>query len=60
VVSEFNRYNSEKIAVADPAAASMTITGTFRTGNVEAFIGTVQRIFQLHIARHGESIVISR
>jgi len=60
VVSEFNRYNSEKIVVADPAAASMTITGTFRTDNVEAFIGTVQRVFQLHIARHGESIVISR
>lgn len=60
VVSEFNRYNSEKIVVADPAAASVTITGTFRTGNVEAFIGTVQRIFQLHIARHGDSIVISR
>lgn len=60
VAGEFNRYGHEKIVVDDPAAASMRISGTFRTGNAEAFIATVQRVFQLHVQRNGENIVISR
>ncbi len=60
VVTEFNRYNREKIVIADPVTASIRISGTFRTGNAEAFIGTVQRVFQLHVARDRENIAISR
>jgi transmembrane sensor len=60
VAEEFNRYNHEKIAVIDPAAASVRITGTFRTDNADAFIGTVQRVFQLHVRKDGETVTISR
>ena len=60
VATEFNRYNREKIVVADPAVESMRISGTFRTQNAQAFIATVQRVFRLHAKRTGENIVISR
>ena len=60
VAAEFNRYNAEKIVISGPAVESIRISGTFRTGNSEVFIATVQRVFQLHVKRDGENIVISR
>jgi transmembrane sensor len=60
VAAEFNRYNREKIVVSDPAVESIRISGTFQTGNADAFIATVQRVFQLRVKRDGETIVISR
>jgi transmembrane sensor len=58
--AEFNRYNDRKLIVADPAAASMTIGGTFPTSNVEDFTGLVQSVLGLRIDRRGTDIVISR
>jgi transmembrane sensor len=57
---EFNRYNRQKLVIADPAAAGITIDGTFPTNNVEAFTDVAQHILRLHVEYRGNSILISR
>jgi len=58
--NEFNRYNVQKIVIADPAAARLAIDGTFPTNNVEAFIDAAQRVFKLHVENYGGEFLISR
>lgn len=59
-VNEFNRYNTAKLTIADPEAASMPIGGTFRTDNLEDFTRSLQVVLGLHVRRVGADIVISR
>jgi len=56
---EFNRYNREKLIVIDPAAARLTIGGTFPAEDVSSFTDVAQDVLGLRIERHGEDIVIS-
>ncbi|HEV2561631.1 MAG TPA: FecR domain-containing protein [Rhizomicrobium sp.] len=58
--SEFNRYNVRKIVIADPAAASLAIDGTFSTTDEAAFIDAARTIFGLRVNGKGRDIVISR
>ena len=58
--AEFNRYNRQKIVIADPDAARLTIIGTFPTGEVGAFIEVAQSVFRLHVENRGNEIVLSR
>jgi transmembrane sensor len=58
--AEFNRYNARKLIVADPAVARMTIDGTFRTGNIDAFTDVAKEVLGLRIDHRGEDTVISR
>jgi len=60
VADEFNRYNSQKIVVADQAAGRSTIYGTFQTGNIMAFARLAHEVLGLHVERRGGDIVISR
>jgi transmembrane sensor len=59
-VAEFNRYNSTKLLVTDPAVARLKINGTFPTTGAEMFARVSQHILQLHTAKRGNEIVISR
>jgi len=38
-VAEFNRYNTRKIYIEDPAIAAVQIGGTFRADNTDASFG---------------------
>ena len=58
--NEFNRYNRQKLVIADPGAARLTIVGTFHTTDVKAFIDVAQDVFRLHVENNGNEIVISR
>lgn len=58
--AEFNRYNTEKLIIADAEIARRTIGGTFPTNNLEAFIGVTQDLLGLHAKHHGRDIIISR
>ena len=58
--AEFNRYNSQKVRIADGEAARRTIDGTFLTNDLEAFTDAAQTIFGLHVETHGNDIVITR
>ena len=57
---EFNRYNSEKLIIADPAVASITIDGTFPASNSQAFARVVHNALGLRIEKHGDEDVILR
>ncbi|HEV2562580.1 MAG TPA: FecR domain-containing protein [Rhizomicrobium sp.] len=57
--AEFNRYNRQKLVVADPAVAQLTIYGTFPTNNVELFSRVVRDVLGLHVRANGDDIVIS-
>jgi len=58
--AEFNRYGTTKLVVNDPAIARMKINGTFPTDGAEMFARIAQHILQLHTAKRGDEIVISR
>jgi len=58
--NEFNRYNRQKLLIADPAVAQLRIYGTFQTTNVKAFTDAARTIFGLHTEDDGDEIVISR
>jgi transmembrane sensor len=58
--AEFNRYNDEKIVVADPKLAKLQIGGTFQANNINAFIEVTQDVLGLHAVRRAGAIVISR
>jgi len=60
VASEFNRYNSKKLIIADAAAAHRTIGASFPTGNVDLFAQMARDVLHLHVEDRGTEIVISR
>ena len=47
-VAEFNRYNTHRIVIEDPAVAAIRISGTFRTLNYEAFVRVLDHGFAIH------------
>lgn len=58
-VERVNRYADRKVAVADPAAANVLISGVFSAGDTEAFVDGVTAVFPVHAAERGDQIVIS-
>ncbi len=58
--AEFNRYNDQKLVVADTSIGRMKIYGTFRAGNVKQFAAAAQQLLGLRLAKTGSEIVISR
>jgi transmembrane sensor len=58
--AEFNRYNRERIIVADPRAATTAIYGTFQTNNVAAFARLAHEVLGLTIERRNGDIIITR
>jgi transmembrane sensor len=47
VVAELNRYNVRKITIADPALASIRISGAFRPTNADAFLRLLEDGYSL-------------
>ena len=60
VAEELNRYNTQKLVIADPEVARLTIGATIPTHGVEAFTRVARDVFGLHIENCGGEIVISR
>lgn len=56
---EFNRYNQQKLVLADAAAAKIRIGGSFEAGNVEAFVRLLETGFGVRVTRKGADIIIS-
>ncbi len=59
-VVEFNRYNRQKLVVADLQTGRLTIGGTFKAHHIEDFTQLVQMVLGLHVENKGQEIVISR
>lgn len=57
--AEFNRYNEEKLVIADPRAANLLIGGTFRQSDVRQFARVARAILGIHIKDKPSEQVIS-
>ncbi len=55
---EFNRYNREKLVIADDRAARREIFGTFQADNAALFARLARDAFGFKIERKGDEIVI--
>jgi len=58
--AELNRYNREKIVIADPDVRRRIIGATIPVNGVEAFTRVAQQIFGVHVEKSGGEIIISR
>ncbi len=47
IVNEFNRLNLTKMVIADPSISDMSISGSFRSDNVEGFARILDLAFQV-------------
>lgn len=59
-IQEFNRRNSDKIVIGDPALRLVPIGGAFRADNVDAFVRAVEVTLDLRAERRGDEIVLKR
>jgi len=57
---QYNRYNREKIVIADVSAAQLMISGALPATNTQEFLHIVQKFFGLRVTSYGDEIVISR
>ena len=60
VAAEFNRYNREKIIVADPAAAKLEIVGAFPANDLELFGRAAHRVLGVRVQTRGNALEISK
>jgi transmembrane sensor len=58
--AEFNRYNSNKLIIADAGVGRMKIVGTFATNNVAAFADIAEDVLHLKVTHLADEIVIAR
>jgi transmembrane sensor len=58
--AEFNRYSRVKLVIADTKVARLTINGTFRTNNLQAFVDATQVVLGINVTTHKDEIVISK
>jgi len=59
-VDELNRYNREKLVVADTSIESRTIYGTVPTSGVQTFIGVARNVLGLRVEKRDGEFLISR
>ena len=56
--AEFNRYNTVRIEMGDPAVAALRVGGNFRWSNAEAFARLLEQGFPVRAEREGDRIVL--
>ena len=57
--AEFNRYNTRKIVIEDPAVAALRVAGSFRANNVEAFVRLLERGYPVRAEARGDQLVLT-
>ncbi len=60
VIAEVNRYSEAQFAIDDPAVRALTLTGVFRTGDVDAVAFALRESYGLKTQRSGNRISVSR
>lgn len=60
VVAEFNRYNRKPIVLGDPETGRITIGGTFRASNVDAFVRLLRDAYGLKVEENTQQVKIFR
>ena len=60
VVTEFNRYNRQKLVVADAETAAIHVGGIFRADNVDAFVSLLDTGFGVSASAQGGVIILRK
>lgn len=60
VANQYNRYNREKLVIADAVTAQLTISGTLPTTDIGAFTRMATKLFNLRVEQHEGEVVVSR
>jgi transmembrane sensor len=58
--AEFNRYNTRRLIIADPALEAITVGGNFRSNNVDGFVRLLERGFGIDADVQGNQILLRR
>jgi transmembrane sensor len=59
-ITEFNRYNTRKIVIADPTIATLRIGGRFRFTDSEAFLWLLKNGFPINVAKDSTGVRLTR
>ncbi|HET7561410.1 MAG TPA: FecR domain-containing protein [Rhodanobacteraceae bacterium] len=59
-IAEFNRYNEQKILLADPSLGQLRIGGNFHLANSSAFVRLIQQVFPIRAEARAGDVVLSR
>ena len=59
VVAEFNRYSTRQVVISNRDLESIRIGGTFRSGNVEAFVRLLSEGFPVRVDESEDRITLS-
>lgn len=57
--AEFNRYNVKPIVIADSAAGTQRVGGSFRWSNADVFVNLVEQALPVKATREAERIVVT-
>lgn len=49
-IDQVNRYSDTKVILGEPSLAKTTVSGSFETGDTEAFVGAVKDLYGLKVA----------
>lgn len=60
VAAEFNRYNTEKIVIDDPAVSRLTVSARLPATDVDAFARVARNFIGLNVKHSGDEIHLSR
>lgn len=60
VAAEFNRYNTEKIVIDDPAVSRLTVSARLPATDVDAFARVARNFIGLNVKNSGDEIHLSR
>jgi transmembrane sensor len=60
VVSAANRYSVDKIVIADPAIATLRVSGTFRIVDAPGLCEKLAALFDLVVDRRTPGIIVLR
>jgi transmembrane sensor len=57
-VAEFNRYNAHKIVIEDQRIADLSVAGSFRANNVDAFVRLLERGYPLRVEQREDRFIL--
>jgi transmembrane sensor len=57
---ELNRYNTQKLVIADASVAKLTFDATIPTNGIQTFTRVAQQVFGLRIERRDGEVIVSR
>lgn len=59
-LDEVGRYTSTRLVLADPQLRALSITGVFRTGDIDSVLFSLRELYGLRARREGQELILER